>query len=176
MQFVIGTANSDKVKATQVVLDALLQDAVVKGVEVSSGVSESPWNEETKQGAFNRADKLLTLFPTTDYTIGLEAGLSERFDDVFEEVWCCLKSKTKTVYGYSSGLKVPDYITSRMKQEKLKHYEVMRLLRKELGQPNDRDTWGNYSHKMLVRSVGFEEALRNALVQIFAPSDSLYHK
>ena len=176
MKFAIGTTNSKKVDSALETLKSFVgANTEIVGAEVDSGVPETPWDDETKQGAFSRATRAQNV-ANCEYALGIESGLVERYGEIYEEAWCCLITKGKITFGYSSGLKVPDIITKRMKSEGLKHYEVMRLLRTELGQPNDRDTWGNYSHKMLVRNNSYNEALRNALVQVFAPKESLYHK
>jgi len=176
MRFLIGTTNKAKINTAEAVIRNITgsTDFTIEGVPADSSVPETPHEEEIKQGAVNRA-QILCSNSGADFYIGLESGLTERYGDIYEEVWCCVMTATQQVYGYSSGLRVPKVITDRMKTDNLKHYEVMRLLRDELSQPNDRDTWGNYSHKMLIRSAGFEEAIRNALIPLFAPKESLYH-
>ena len=178
MKFVIGTNNQVKIEAISKVIKDVIESSEydVEGYDVPSGVPVTPFNEQTVEGARNRVTALHKMSLAADYYVGLESGIVERYGNLYEEAWCVIKSKNKTVSGYSSGLRLPDYIVKRMKAENLQHYEVMRLLRSELGHPNDKDTWGNYSHKMLVRRISFEEATRNALVQLFAPTESLYHK
>lgn len=41
--------------------------------------------------------------------------------------------------------------------------------------PDERDTWGTYSGKLILRDISLAEALRNALVQTVPAKDSLYH-
>ncbi len=62
-----------------------------------------------------------------------------------------------------------------MKKRELDHWEVMPELRKELNLTTHKDTWGEYSANMLIRELSLEEALRNALVQLFAPEGALFH-
>jgi non-canonical (house-cleaning) NTP pyrophosphatase len=180
MKFLIGTQNSEKVSTAQKVIAELLGGAhfTVKGVDVASGFGETPTEEQTKIGAQNRAKALLQT-GSCDYAIGLESGLVERYQDTYEEAWCCVKSSDGTAtYGYSSGLKVPDILTKKMAAEDLEHFEALRSdeIKALLVVQGRKDTWANYSAHMLVRRISFEEALRNALVQIFAPKESLYHQ
>lgn len=176
MKFVIGTNNKSKIEIARKVLDQIISDNfTIEGKEVDSGVPETPHDQETKRGAQNRAHRLLRS-TEYDYAIGLESGLVERYGDVYEEAWCCVLSSGKETLGYSSGLKIPDLVVRHMHDKNMKHYEVMRAIKSLLPNPEEKDTWGNYSSMKLTRSVSFEEALRNALIQMFADSNSLYVK
>ena len=100
----------------------------------------------------------------------------ERYGHIYEEAWCVIVTKDgEEFYGYSSGLKVPDFILQRMDEQNLPHSEVMVLLEEEFRLP-DSETWGNYSGGMIAREVSLAEALRNALIQVVAPDCSLYRK
>lgn len=177
ISFSIGTANKSKVQTAQRVIQAILKEEsfTIGGFSVESGVPETPWNEETKQGALNRAIAVMKE-QGPDYAVGIESGLVERYGDVYEEAWCCITDGKVVTFGYSSGLRLPNIVVEVMNTKKVEHNQAMKLLREEFGHPNNRDTWGNYSDNTLLRSISFEEALRNALVQIFASSSSLYNK
>lgn len=178
MDFKIGTNNKEKVATAHKVLKQVIMDEEFKleGLDVPSGFGETPVDEETKLGAHNRAKALLNM--GCDYALGVESGLVERYGDTYEEAWCCIMSKSGIWYGYSSGLKVPNILTKMMKERGLEHFEALRTdeIREMLPIKDRKDTWANYSAHMLVRTISFEESIRNALVQIFAPSDSMYHK
>lgn len=179
MKFMIGTQNEEKVETAATVLKGILgnQDFSLKGVDAPSGFGETPIGEETKNGAYNRA-KALYLGGACDYGIGIESGLIERYGDTYEEAWCCIVAEEGTWYGYSSGLTVPKILTQKMAAESLQHFEVLRSdeIKALLPIKERKDTWANYSAHMIVRRISFEEALRNALVQVFAPDESLYRK
>lgn len=179
MKFLIGTNNKQKITVAQVVIKQMLgqRSFTLSGRNVPSGYGETPIAEETKLGAYNRAT---ALEPTKncDYAIGIESGLVERYGDTYEEAWCCIISSGQTCFGYSSGLKVPEVLVKKMKAENVQHFEALRdeEIRKMLPEKEGKDTWTNYTGHMIARRISFEESLRNALVQIFAPEDSLYHK
>lgn len=179
MKILIGTQNDEKVSTAESVLKELLpvDEFALIGMDVPSGYGETPVDEETKLGAYNRA-KALMAEHECDYAIGIESGIIERYGDVYEEAWCCVIGPDTTVYGYSSGLKVPEVITRKMKAEGLEHYQALRSeeIKDLLVEKSRKDTWGNYSAMLLVRRISFEESMRNALVQLFASSDSLYSK
>lgn len=176
MKFLIGTNNPQKIAALKKALSDIISDDIeVEGISTDSYVPDTPYNEENKQGAYNRADKLKQHYPE-HYCIGVESGLAERYGLLFEEAWACICFEDKVYYGYSSGLLLPAYVKRKMQEDGIEHGPAMNKIRKELKQFDDRDTWGTYSGKMVLRSVSLEEALRNTLIQIFTPPDSLYNK
>lgn len=95
MKFIIGTESKIKLEAARGVINQVLKSNSVNitGIEVESGVPATPWNQETLDGAKNRATNSKTIIPDADYWIGLESGLVDRFGFVFEEAWCCLLDK-----------------------------------------------------------------------------------
>lgn len=177
MKFVIGTKNRQKIAVLKQIAAATSGHSKIEviGVDVDSNVPDTPYGEETKQGAYNRAAQLVLQHPEA-YAVGLESGLVLRYELLFEEAWACVMFGDKTYYGYSSGLLIPDYVRKRMAKLNTEHGPTMNKIRNELNQFDDRDTWGTYSGNMILRTISLEEALRNALIQIFAPEESLYHK
>lgn len=177
MKIVIGSKTQRKIAIAQKVLSQFLtSEFALQSHKAASGVSETPWNEETLQGARNRVNDCKKSVPDTDLAIGIESGLVERYGIIFEEVWCCIVSKEGKEYlGYSSGLKLPDYVIRRMKDEKLEHWQLMQLMEEEYGLSVD-DTWGNYSGNLISRDVSLEEALRNALIQMKEHEKSFYNR
>lgn len=176
MIFILGTVSEIKRNAlNEVIIQYLLKEnfinkykILIKNVE--SNVPHTPYNEQTFQGANNRAKKAFELFNTEgDFFVGLESGLVEREGRVFEECWCVIYDKAGKQYlGYSSGFMLPENITSRMKQGE-SHIEILRDLEKEL-QIDSKDTWAIYSHNKIKRVDCIKESIRNALLSV----NSLY--
>ena len=168
-----------KIEVAEKIIRHLFPDVAlrVEGYGAASGVPETPYDRETFNGARNRAHDAKVHIPdAADYYIGLESGLVERYGHIYEEAWCAvLASDGREYFGYSSGLKVPDYVLQKMDKLQMKHNEVMTILEEEHGKlPND--TWGSYSGGMLVREMSLEEAIRNALIQIVASDMSFFKK
>lgn len=177
MKFIIGTRNEKKVKSVREMVAQVsnLENFTVKGFDAASEVPETPWDRQTFEGARNRAQNCKES-NDGDYFIGLESGLIERYGHIFEEAWCCVLSSTGEEYfGYSSGLKVPDYIIQKMDELKIDHNSVMKLIEDEV-EGLYKDTWANYSGKSISRTVSLDEALRNALIQTFASEKSYYKR
>lgn len=90
MNIAIGTMNKAKVNAVKTVMQSQCLDAVFTPVKAHSLVSDQPMsNEETRQGAINRAQHALTL---TDAHIafGLEGGVTVLEDQLYICNWAAL--------------------------------------------------------------------------------------
>ncbi len=179
MKYVVGSMSGRKIETVRKVvlqLFPLERDIEVVGCDVQSLVPDTPYDDETYRGARNRAVHSKEKDPYAHYYIGLESGLVERYGHIYEEAWAVVITHESREYGgYSSGLKVPDYILERMKKENMEHSDVMELIEEEFGKlPND--TWGTYTGGAILRTVSLEEALRNALIQITASENSFYRK
>lgn len=175
MKFIIGSTSVSKIETARKVLSQYFSGNIeVSGCPVTSGVPDTPYDKQTFAGAKNRALGAKTTQPEAAGWLGVESGLIERYGHMFEEAWACLLMKNGEEYlGYSSGLKLPDYVISEMDRLGLEHCDVMKILEDKNGKlPND--TWGSYSGGVIVREQSLEEAIRNAAVQATAPAHSLY--
>lgn len=178
MKFIIGSVSERKIDVAKKLIEQFFEgeNLVVLGHPSDSEVPDTPYDKQTFDGAKKRAQNSKIAIPDGDYHIGLESGLINRYDNIYEEAWAVvIDANGKEYYGYSSGLKVPLYLLERMDELKMEHCDVMTIVEKELGNlPND--TWGTYSGGVIAREKSLEESLRNALIQIIAPNDSLYKK
>jgi non-canonical (house-cleaning) NTP pyrophosphatase len=182
MKILVGTENKRKIDAVRTVLDSIgiSDDFVISGCLVPSLVPETPLNEETKQGAINRAKNAQIFDNGHDLYIGIESGLVKRFDEMYEEVWSAVIYENKIYTAYSSGIKLPEIVSSKLLVDVSNHQDVMGLLRDEykidVSTKFGIDTWGNYTGNKIRREVGLEEAVRNALVQVFPNDKSFYER
>lgn len=144
MKYVIGSASKRKIDSAARVIEQFNTEGevTVTGYAAKSNVPETPYDKETFDGARNRALDTRTNVSDADFYIGLESGLIERYGHLFEEAWCVLLVGDKEYYGYSSGLKVPDYILEKMNTLGLPHYSVMEMIEKEFTK-TPSDTWGD---------------------------------
>ncbi|MFA6297236.1 MAG: inosine/xanthosine triphosphatase [Candidatus Paceibacterota bacterium] len=176
MKISVGSKSDRKINIAKKVFSEFLSDDIkVTGFGAKSGVPETPYGEDTFKGSLNRAKDTETNNLNFDFYVGLESGLIERYGHLYEEAWATVIKEGKEYHGYSSGLKVPDFILDRMNESKMEHCEVMTLIEKEFGSlPND--TWGTYSGGLIERTTSLEEAIRNALIQIFSTDKGFYKK
>jgi non-canonical (house-cleaning) NTP pyrophosphatase len=177
MKFIIGSASSRKIDVSGKIIRELFcteKDIEIIGYGSVSGVPNTPYDKQTFDGARNRALDAKAHVSGGSYYIGLESGLVERYGHIYEEAWTAvITSDNREFFGYSSGLKVPDYVLQKMNDLKMEHCDVMTVLEDE-HDISGKDTWGSYSGGMLLREVSLEESLRNALIQIISPENSFY--
>jgi len=178
MKFIIGSTSERKIKIAEEIIQELFRggEIIVEGYAASSGMPETPYDRQTFDGARNRALDAQSNIKDANYYIGLESGLVERYGHLYEEAWAVvLNSDNKEFFGYSSGLKVLDYILHKMNELKIEHCDAMTIIENEHGKlPND--TWGTYSGGLIARTVSLKESLRNALIQVVAGRESFYNK
>ena len=177
MKFVIGSSSDRKIKIAEKIIKQLFadKDVSIQSYGAKSLMPDTPWDKQTFDGAKNRALDSKSRHSDANYYIGLESGLIERYGHIYEEAWAVIITEDKEYYGYSSGLKVPDFILKKMDELKMEHSDVMTIIEEEYGKlPND--TWGTYSGGTILREVSLEEALRNAFIQITCPDTGFYKK
>jgi non-canonical (house-cleaning) NTP pyrophosphatase len=174
MMLYLGSVSKVKYEAINEVINEYLKEVrkifgepKVIPNNVESGVDITPVNEETYIGAKNRAYNLYKLIKDENSAyLGLESGLAQRFGSIFEETVCVILFKGMEYVGYSSGIKVPDYIVKRLENGE-KHYEVLSEIARRRGL-NPKDTWGIYTNLILSRKIELKEAFRNALLTLIS--------
>lgn len=72
----------------------------IVGVDAPSGVSDQPLSdEETFQGAMNRANSVYTHTPEADYWVGIEGGLEEKNGELEAFAWVVIRARDAPLYG-----------------------------------------------------------------------------
>ena len=90
MNFIIGSANSAKIRATENVVSHYYPKAKISSAAVGSGVSNQPFgDDETRLGAINRAFKASSL-NNDAIGIGLEGGVRTLDERLFICNWGAL--------------------------------------------------------------------------------------
>ena len=93
----IGTKNRAKTAAIQNIINSYFDDVQYIQVDVLSNVSEQPFsNEETRQGAINRAINTLEV-TKADLNFGLEGGVHDIGDEMYCTNWGAVALKDGTV-------------------------------------------------------------------------------
>jgi inosine/xanthosine triphosphatase len=106
MIVIVGSRSSLKIEATRIAFKSVYNDVVVKGLPIKSGVSPFPTSdEETLNGAMNRAKWAAEVEPIADFHVGLEGGLSRIGE------WFVVKHFAVVVKGKDVGLGIsPGYV------------------------------------------------------------------
>jgi len=114
MDIAVGSINPVKIAAVRSVMERIYGDVKVVGVDVSSGVPPQPFEGQTHQGSENRARAALG---DHDMAVGIEAGVFEMLDGLYDIQHCTIISKDgKVTYGHGSGFRYPDSIADLVRK------------------------------------------------------------
>jgi inosine/xanthosine triphosphatase len=116
MKIAIGSTNPTKIQAAERSARKVWPDAEFVAVAVPSGVAEQPMSdEETIQGALNRAREALTV-AAADVGIGVEGGVDDSPMGMFATGWAVVVDNQGTVgIGGSGRLPLPESIAARIR-------------------------------------------------------------
>jgi non-canonical (house-cleaning) NTP pyrophosphatase len=178
MKAYIGTSNKEKIATAKRLFSELVStDITMLGQNTSSGVADAPWGDDILRGARNRVEQCAHV-ADADYYIGIESGLVKRGGIVFEETWAVvLASNSSQGIAYSSSLPIPKKVIDIMESQGVTHDKAMHQIDTLLDNVNARknhDTWHTYTGGQIARSISFDEALRNAILQVNNIDASLY--
>ena len=116
MKIAVGTKNKAKVGAVEAIVLQYFPDAIIESIDVASDVSVQPFsNEETRQGAINRARNTFSQ-TNADLSFGLEGGVDEIDDTMYCCNWGAVMLKDGTVFS-SSGAQfaLPEVIAEQLR-------------------------------------------------------------
>lgn len=118
MYVVLGSTSPVKVNATKQAFGAYFDEVEVKALPLPSGVKAFPSSdEETLQGAMNRAEKARSLEPGADFAVGLEGGLVKLEGYVLvHQIAIVIKDDIKGI-GVSQGYVAPDRLIRQLDME-----------------------------------------------------------
>jgi len=110
----VGSLNPVKTEAVRSVMERIYGEVILTSSEVSSGVSEQPWGEETYEGAVNRAKAAMN---DCDLSVGIEAGVFEVYDGLYDVQHCVILDKAgRMTIGMSSGFRYPDDVIELLRK------------------------------------------------------------
>lgn len=175
----VGSRNPVKIEAVRVVLERAIQENLlpdftkfeVTGLEVESGVSVQPvGDEETLQGASNRAAKVLQATENGHWGVGLEGGILKLEENIFTNAWCAIVDR----YGNRSvggGLLMP--LPPAIVRDLEAGFELGDATDRLFGVKHSKQAGGalGYLSKNLsTRQHAYEEIFTYALVKFLAPA------
>lgn len=119
MKILVGSTNPVKIAAVDAAFSQYFEDIVVEGVAVTSEVPDQPINEETFEGAFNRANSLKDVNDAeslgAEFFVGIEGGIIELDGKWFAfGVMCVMDRNGKVGYGTSGHFPIPPSMTERL--------------------------------------------------------------
>jgi len=90
MHLIIASTNPVKVQSAKHGFTQMFpaESITAEGISLPSGVSDQPMtDEETLQGAHNRASNARAAHPTADYWVGIEGGCEEKHGELWTFAW-----------------------------------------------------------------------------------------
>ncbi|MEQ8584022.1 MAG: inosine/xanthosine triphosphatase [Marinoscillum sp.] len=144
MQIVVASKNPVKINATEEGFRQIFPkvEHSVTGLSVPSGVPDQPMtDEETLQGAANRAQNARLERPDADYWVGIEGGLDETRQGLIAFAWVVILSQNQMGQSRTSTFHLPPKVTE------LIHQGI------ELGHANDQ-VFGERNSKQKGGAVG----------------------
>ncbi|MDQ1913431.1 inosine/xanthosine triphosphatase [Paenibacillus sp. GD4] len=166
--YALGTTNQAKRSAVVMATGA---EPICKSVP--SGVSDQPMTEqETIQGAVNRAKRVLEAVPGANIGLGLEGGLT--YDDVHTNQWylfsVCAAWDGKQLYlGKGLYFPIPHAIGEKLKRDNLELRHVIDELSGTTGSNHQEGAYGLFTGGRITRAAIFSEAVIAALTPFQSP-------
>jgi len=95
------------------------EEFTMEAVSVPSNVSDQPLsNEETFQGAFNRAANARSIYPDAEYWVGIEGGISRNTTDMEAFAWVVIISTTLVGKARTATFFLPQQVSNLIDQGK----------------------------------------------------------
>lgn len=118
-KIIIASKNPTKIQATQMGFEQAFraQEFIFEGVDVPSGVSAQPMSdEETYQGALQRATAAQEVQPKADFWVGIEGGCMKRYGQLEAFAWVVIHSKTETGFARTASFLLPPPIAKLVQE------------------------------------------------------------
>ena len=143
MEVLVGSKNPVKIAATKEVFSKYFGQVKVTEIEISSKVSAQPINEETFEGAKNRALELKKLNEEknfgVDFFVGIEGGITKLYSKWFTlGVGCVIDNQGRVGYGVSPYFELPENIVEQLLSGK----ELGEVMERISGKDNIRQKEG----------------------------------
>lgn len=171
MLVAVGSTNPVKIEAVKLAFSKVWPKRkwIIKGLEVDSGVSNQPTNnEESVKGAKNRAIKACFKLGA-DFGVGLEGGLEKISGEWFTSGWCVIVNRKQEI-GIGSSVSV--HIPQVMLKQILKGKElglVNDLITQKTNTKKEEGHFGIMTKLHLTRTRGYTDAVISALARFLNP-------
>lgn len=175
---IVSSKNPVKIAATEKAFAAMFptEKFVFEGVSVASGVSDQPMtDDETFEGAKNRAENALHEYPDADYWVGIEGGVENVHDGMTIFGWMAIRSKHKKALGKARTASF--YLPKAVSDLVNKGLELGDADDKIFGDSNSKQKNGSVgllTGDVLTREDYYVEALIFALIPFISLNKDLY--
>lgn len=171
---VIASKNPVKIQCVQQAFEKVFPDIVFhfEGVSVPSGVSNQPMtDEETLNGAKNRAINASKAAPDAHYWAGVEGGIQKKGNEMEAFAWVVIRSMKKTGKARTASFQLPPAVVTLIDQGmELGHADDLIFKRDNSKQKNG--AVGILTNDLIDRVSYYEPAVVLALIPFL--NESLY--
>lgn len=164
MIVVVGSKNPTKIAPVRKIFKKYFANVVVRGFDVSSGVSDQPLSEdEMYKGAFNRAKRSLALIENAEFGVGIEGGIVKSKTGTHEKSMVVIVDKKGAVgVGISAALFLPEKVVAHIDEgrnltQAIDHVFGTKDIGKGVG------AYGVFTKGIVTRAKGMEHAIAFAL-------------
>ena len=167
---IIASKNPVKIEAVKIAFEKMFLQEKFEfiGESIPSDVNAQPMsNEETLQGAMNRAINAQSKFPEANFWVGLEGGLEKTDNDLGSVAWVVIKTKDKTGKARALTFILPKEI-SRLINEGKEMSEASNIV---FGVNNSQHsgTVGILTNDIVTRTIDYTETTVLALIPFKNP-------
>jgi len=114
MDIAVGSLNQVKVEAVRTVMESIFGNVRIIPMNVSSGVPDQPFGDDTCKGAVNRAKAAIGKHCLS---VGIEAGVFEMYGHLYDVQHCAILDRDgKVTMGMSSGFMYPDKVAELVRK------------------------------------------------------------
>lgn len=168
MKVLVGSENPVKIEAVKEAFSRFFDEVKVVGIKVNSGVSDQPINDETFEGAKNRALELKRISEEknlkAEFFVGIEGGIIRLYSRWFAfGVMCIMNKKGRIGYGTSPFFELPESVTKKL----LKRIELGNVMDEITGEKNTKQkdgAVGFFTHGRMKRKDFYVHGLVLALI------------
>jgi inosine/xanthosine triphosphatase len=173
MLVLVGSKNPVKIESVKDAFEKYFQNVDVRGIEVRSGVPDQPVNEDTFNGAKNRAESLLVMNKANgqgaQYFVGIEGGIINIFGKWFSlGCICIINDKGQTSYGTSPHFTLPGSVIGKL----LQGTELGTVIDEISNQHNSKQKSGAIGHltkDVITRKDLYTQGIITALIPFINP-------
>lgn len=158
--FAVGSQNPVKTACVREAVSEVWPLAEVAGIGTESGVSAQPMTEEeTFEGAVNRARSALTLLPDSSYGVGVEGGLVDQPNGMWAFAVVVIAGRDGFLsHGQTGRFRLPEGVANLIRHEGL-----------ELGHADDR-FFGRENSKQKEGAIGILSDGRISRMTLYKPA------
>ncbi|TSA27218.1 MAG: inosine/xanthosine triphosphatase [Ignavibacteriales bacterium] len=168
MKILVGSKNPVKISSVEEAFKNYFENIEVIGIEVESGVSVQPINDETFTGAQNRALRLKEINDSQNLNaelfVGIEGGIAKQFSKWFAfGCMCVLDNNGRTGFGTSPHFQLPKSVVEKLLQG-IELGDVMDEIMNQQNTKQKHGAIGFFTNGVMNRKELYVEGLKVAVI------------